>query len=96
MRDFVLFQAEALERSRPFPILRRLISNWQKRRRTTELEQLDDHVLTDIGLTRADIKAVLSQPLSVDPAWELERRASMRRIAHSSAAATTGSPPPRC
>lgn len=79
MRDFVLFQAEAVERSRPFSAVRRLISNWQKRRRIKELEQLDDHVLSDIGLTRADIQAVLSQPLSVDPAWELERRASMRR-----------------
>ncbi len=81
MRDFVLFQAQALERSRPFPILRRLISNWRKRRRIRELEQLDDHILRDIGLRRADIQGALEQPLSVDPVWELERQASMRRQA---------------
>lgn len=91
MRDFVLFQAEAVERSRPFPLLRRLISNWRKRRHIKELEQLDDHVLNDIGLTRADIQAVLTQPLSVDPFWELERQASMGRRARSPA----GSPAPR-
>ncbi len=84
MRDFVLFQAEALERSRPFPAFSRIISNWRKRRRLKELEQLDEHILSDIGVRRADIRAALSQPLSVDPVWELERRASLRRLEQSS------------
>jgi uncharacterized protein YjiS (DUF1127 family) len=79
MRDYALFHAERLERMRPFPVLRRLISNWRKRRRLYDLQHLDDHALDDIGLTRADVAAVLGQPLSVDPVWYLERRARLRR-----------------
>jgi uncharacterized protein YjiS (DUF1127 family) len=79
MRDYVLFQSQVLDRSRSFPVLGRLISNWRKRGRLRDLEQLDDHVLNDIGFTRTDVTAVLSQPLSVDPVWELERRAMLRR-----------------
>jgi uncharacterized protein YjiS (DUF1127 family) len=79
MRDYVLFQSQVLDRSRSFPVLGRLISNWRKRGRLRDLEQLDDHVLNDIGFTRTDVMAVLSQPLSVDPVWELERRAMLRR-----------------
>ena len=81
MRDYVLFQAERIEPSQPFSLLRRLISNWRKRRRLHELEQLDDRALTDIGLTRADVTAVLGQPVSVDPVWDLERRVRRRRDA---------------
>lgn len=63
---------------RPFPVLRRLISNWRKRRRLYDLQHLDDHALDDIGLSRADVAAVLGPPLSVDPLWDLERRARLR------------------
>ncbi|CAN5750666.1 hypothetical protein BH23CHL8_BH23CHL8_31030 [soil metagenome] len=38
----------------------------------------DVSTLDDIGLSRADVAAVLGQPLSVDPLWELERRACLR------------------
>ena len=78
MRDYVLFQAERLEIGQPFPVLRRLFTNWRKRRRLRDLERLDDHALKDIGLTRADVLAVLGQPVSVDPLWDLERRAHLR------------------
>ena len=79
MREFVLNQAHVLERSGAFPAARRLISNWRKRRQLKQLETLDDHVLNDIGVSRADLMTVLSQPLSVDPVWELERQARARR-----------------
>jgi len=79
MRNYVLFQAEHNEPSQLFPSLRRLYSNWRKRRRMHDLQQLDDRALTDIGLTRADVMAVLGQPMSVDPVWDLERRARRRR-----------------
>jgi hypothetical protein len=36
-------------------------------------------MLDDIGLTRADVAATLGQPISVDPVWDLERRALRRR-----------------
>jgi uncharacterized protein YjiS (DUF1127 family) len=80
MRDFVLAQAEIRDRSSAFPQLRRLLSNWRKRRRLHRLADLDDHMLRDIGLSRADIRGVLSQPLDVDPIWELERLASSHRL----------------
>ena len=79
MRNYVLFHAEHNEPSEFFPVVRRLFSNWRKRRRLQDLQQLDDRALTDIGLTRADVMAVLGQPMSVDPVWDLERRARRRR-----------------
>ena len=79
MRNYVLFHAEHNEPSEFFPVLRRLFSNRRKRRRLQDLQQLDDRALTDIGLTRADVMAVLGQPMSVDPVWDLERRARRRR-----------------
>ena len=87
MRDYVLFQAERLETSQPFAVLRRLFSNWRKRSRLRDLEHLDDRALNDIGLSRADVMAVLGQPVSVDPVWELERRARLRhsQTRHSTA-----------
>ena len=45
MRDYVLTQALSYDRSGPFPVLRRLYSNWRKRRRLTDLQQLDDRIL---------------------------------------------------
>lgn len=79
MRDFVLTQAEAIERSRPFPTLSRLISNLLKRRRLHRIADFDDHILRDIGLTRGELAYALGQPLDIDPVWELERQAILRR-----------------
>jgi uncharacterized protein YjiS (DUF1127 family) len=66
-------------RIRPLAVLRTLISNWRKRRRLRSLQHMNDHMLDDIGLTRADVAATLSQPVTVDPVWDLERRARRRR-----------------
>jgi uncharacterized protein YjiS (DUF1127 family) len=66
-------------RIRPFATLRKLISNWRRRERLRDLAHLDDHMLNDIGLTRADVTAVLSQPVSIDPLCDLERRVRLRR-----------------
>lgn len=87
MREFVFFQAQRLEVSQPFPVLRRLFANWRKRRRLRDLGHLDDHALNDIGLTRADVLTVLGQPISVDPVWDLERRVRLRHnhLRHSTA-----------
>lgn len=80
MREYVLTQALSNDRSGPFPVLRRLYSNWRKRRRLTDLQQLDDRILKDIGITRADLSATLGQPMTVDPVWDIERRARLRRF----------------
>jgi uncharacterized protein YjiS (DUF1127 family) len=68
-----------LGRNRPLAILRNLISNWRKRRRLRELQHLSDHMLNDIGITRADLTAALGQPVSIDPVCDLHRRANERR-----------------
>jgi uncharacterized protein YjiS (DUF1127 family) len=75
-------------RIRPVAILRARYSNWRKRRRLRDLQHMNDHMLDDIGLTRADLAATLGQPITVDPVWDLERRA-MRRRNQSMSRATT-------
>jgi uncharacterized protein YjiS (DUF1127 family) len=59
--------------------LRRLMSNWRKRHRLLELQQLDDHILKDIGIDRVDLIEAANGPLGIDPLCELERRVRLRR-----------------
>ena len=73
---------------RPFEVLRTLYTNWRKRRRLLDLQQMNDHMLADIGLTRADVAATLGQPITIDPIWDLERRALRRRNKSMSRATT--------
>ena len=47
------------------------------RRVAGTLEQLSDHHLADIGLTRSDVRQSLAMPLSVDPTVEFARRARL-------------------
>ena len=65
-------------RIRPLVFLRSLIANWRRRRRLYDLQHLDDHMLNDIGISRSDVAASLSQPLSIDPVRDLERRTRRR------------------
>jgi hypothetical protein len=43
------------------------------------LDALDDFLLQDIGVTRADVRWASGLPLSVNAALELEERATRRR-----------------
>ncbi len=95
MREYVLNQALSNDRGGPFPVLRRLYSNWRKRRRLTDLQQLDDRILKDIGITRADLSATLAQPMTVDPVWDIERRARLRRFDRAPGANATWMHSPR-
>jgi uncharacterized protein YjiS (DUF1127 family) len=74
MREYMLHQAEAHERTYAFAAVRRALSNWWKRRTLRKLQDLDDHLLFDIGLTRDDIDRALRLPLSIDPIGEFSRR----------------------
>lgn len=49
------------------------------RRLARKIEELSDHELSDIGLTRDDVRYSLSMPLSVDPTTEFARRARLNR-----------------
>ena len=53
----------------------------ERRRTLTELAGLDDHMLSDIGLTRSDLRDATSGPLLSDPTRLLALRASERRAA---------------
>ncbi len=47
------------------------------RREIRNLEEFDDHMLRDIGLTRGDVSTALAEPLLRNPSWILVR--SMER-----------------
>lgn len=79
MRDYILTQAETADRTFTFPALNRIVANWRKRRQLRQLEQLDDHVLMDIGLTRDELIRVQRSPMGVDPLTELLRVKPMTR-----------------
>lgn len=49
------------------------------RREVAQFMFLDDCMLTDIGLTRQDVRIALSQPLSIDPSEHLVRCRNDRR-----------------
>lgn len=83
MRDYILNQAETADRTFTFPALNRIVANWRKRRQLRQLEQLDDHVLMDIGLTRDELARVQRVPLALDPVSELLRvKPATRGVRH--------------
>ncbi|WP_035484715.1 DUF1127 domain-containing protein [Geminicoccus roseus] len=76
-------QARVSDRNRPagvIPFLMRLWSDWRARR---DLQRLPDHVLSDIGLSRADVERETLQPfwtpLDYDTLETQRRRAAMSR-----------------
>ena len=54
----------------------RFVRSWQNRRALTSLIHFDEHMLADIGLTRADIRETLELPFSYDLSRELHYRAT--------------------
>jgi uncharacterized protein YjiS (DUF1127 family) len=81
MRDYALHRAESLGEFGPVSDLGRLFRNWKARRTVARLEDFDDYMLRDIGVTRADIHWAAGLPLSVNAALALEERAFQRRRA---------------
>jgi uncharacterized protein YjiS (DUF1127 family) len=61
-------------------LLSRLWNNWKARRDITNLQRLDDHMLKDIGLSRADIFWASQQSLDVNAALVLEERGMEQRF----------------
>ena len=64
---------------------RRIAEAWRHRHDATALAALDDHMLADIGLTRADLNDALAEPLWRDPTMVLARRRGERRWARRGA-----------
>jgi uncharacterized protein YjiS (DUF1127 family) len=73
MREYILTEAQNREQTHAFPMLRRTVKNWWKRRSLRKLEDLDDHMLMDIGLNRAELIVAQKLPLDVDPIGEIGR-----------------------
>ena len=80
MRDYILTQAISAEGAVAFAPVRRLFANWQRRRKLRGIRDLDDRLLADIGVSRADLGEVLNLPLALDPIAELNRRSRRKRI----------------
>ena len=72
--DFASTLADRLSR-----IVERVRKGLRNRRTVTRLDTLDDHVLADIGLTRADVREALSLPLTDDPSTHLSMLVRRRR-----------------
>lgn len=53
----------------------------ERRRVMTELSQFDDHMLSDIGLTRGDLRDASAAPFFNDPTRVLVLRSTERRAA---------------
>lgn len=81
MRQYALHQAMALEQAQGQSIFAKAFRNWKARRQVTRLQDLDDHILYDIGVTREDIAWAAGLPLADNAAQFLERRATQRRNA---------------
>jgi uncharacterized protein YjiS (DUF1127 family) len=52
---------------------------WRNRQRIASLSDFDDHILSDMGLTRGDVRQALDVPFTHDPASELQRLALRNR-----------------
>ena len=57
----------------------RLATNLRNRRALLKLNELDDHLLADIGLTRGSVSMARSQPLLSDP-FNIDPFDARRRI----------------
>ena len=56
-----------------------IYSNWRTRRQVKKLQDRDDRILDDIGVTRDEVAWASRLPLSVNAALELDRAAYRRR-----------------
>ena len=59
--------------------LRAIYRNWKARRQVRKLQDRDDRILDDIGVTRDEIAWASHLPLSANAAEELDRAAYRRR-----------------
>jgi uncharacterized protein YjiS (DUF1127 family) len=70
--------------------MREVARSLRHRREAHILAGLDDHMLADIGVNRADLRDAFSEPLWRDPTGVLAARAGERRL---SARRRSGAPP---
>ena len=59
--------------------LRQILRNWQARRKVSNLQDLDDRMLADIGVSRAEVEWAARLPLALNAAHELQSLSARRR-----------------
>ena len=79
MRDYALNHAASFNSPVGSSFLARFINNWRVRRSVSKLNEFDDYMLQDIGVTRADIAWAAGLPLTVNAALALEERSAKHR-----------------
>jgi uncharacterized protein YjiS (DUF1127 family) len=73
MRNYDLYLAETAGELPGQGLLSSIWRNWQARRSVVRLQDLDDHLLHDIGVTRMDVEDAARSPLSVNAIAALQR-----------------------
>jgi uncharacterized protein YjiS (DUF1127 family) len=79
MRDYALSRAVSLDEVSGTSFLRRIFRNWVARRAVARLENLDDYLLSDIGVKREDVRWAARLPLTVNAALALEEHSFRQR-----------------
>lgn len=79
MREYALSRAASFGEAGNPSIIKRFLRNWRAKRSIVKLETLDDHMLYDLGVTRAEVQWAAGLPLTVNAALALEDRAFRRR-----------------
>jgi uncharacterized protein YjiS (DUF1127 family) len=79
MREYALNQAISRGEYGVVSFARRILRNWQAKRRIVALGDFDDYILADIGITRDEVQWAAGLPLTVNAAVALEERAFRRR-----------------
>jgi uncharacterized protein YjiS (DUF1127 family) len=74
MRDYALHQAQVAGSLPGAGLFENLIRNWLARRAVRRMENLDEHLLRDIGLTRDEVRWAAGLPLSQNAALSLDER----------------------
>lgn len=78
MKNYALHQAQFSGSLPGHGILARLLQNWHAKRAVTRMSLFDDHMLRDIGLTRADVEWAANQPLTINASLALEEISNKR------------------
>ena len=73
MRDYILTQSLSRDSAYYFPRLRRMLRSWFIKRDLRTLEGFDEYMLSDIGLTRGDLRHLRGLPLDIDMQHEMDR-----------------------
>ena len=79
MRDYALTRAISIGEIGGGSFLARVLHNWRARRALLKLQDFDDNMLRDIGVTRDDVRWAVGQPLTVNAALALEELSFKRR-----------------